>query len=114
MRLLFLGDIIGRSGREAIIRNLADWRQKLSLDLVVANGENASHGYGLSPDIAKNLHNAGVDVITLGNHAWDRRDMIGYINQAPTSSDPPIILLAHRGREPSSKSVVDAGRWSSM
>ncbi|MFT8958578.1 MAG: YmdB family metallophosphoesterase, partial [Gluconobacter oxydans] len=49
MRLLFLGDIIGRSGREAIIRNLADWRQKLSLDLVVANGENASHGYGLSP-----------------------------------------------------------------
>lgn len=83
MRLLFLGDIIGRSGREAIIRNLADWRQKLSLDLVVANGENASHGYGLSPDIAKNLHSAGVDVITLGNHAWDRRDMIGYINQAP-------------------------------
>ncbi|EHH67596.1 hypothetical protein GMO_20490 [Gluconobacter morbifer G707] len=53
------------------------------MDLVVVNGENASHGYGLSPDIAKNLLNAGVDVITLGNHAWDRRDMISHINQTP-------------------------------
>jgi len=55
----------------------------LRLDLVVVNGENASHGYGLSPGIADDLFHAGVDVITLGNHAWDRRDMIGHIERTP-------------------------------
>jgi len=83
LRILFLGDIIGRSGREAIVAGLKDWRSRLALDLVVVNGENASHGYGLSPAIAQDLFDAGVDVITLGNHAWDRRDMIGHIDQTP-------------------------------
>jgi len=88
LRFLFLGDVVGRSGREAITRNLPEWRKKLALDLVVVNGENASHGYGLSPDIARSLMSAGVDVITLGNHAWDRRDMIGHINQMPNIVRP--------------------------
>lgn len=70
------------------MRQLPCWREKLRLDVVVANAENASHGYGLSPDIARNLLKAGVDVITLGNHAWDRRDMIGQINQMPNVIRP--------------------------
>ncbi|AQS88637.1 hypothetical protein AA101099_0201 [Neoasaia chiangmaiensis NBRC 101099] len=83
MRLIFLGDIVGRAGREAVQRHVPVWRESLKLDLVVVNGENASHGYGLSPGIADDLFRAGVDVITLGNHAWDRRDMIGHIERTP-------------------------------
>ncbi|MCH4022980.1 MAG: YmdB family metallophosphoesterase [Acetobacter sp.] len=79
MRLLFLGDIVGRSGREAVLSRLPSLREKLRLDVVIVNGENASHGFGLSPAIARELMEAGADVITLGNHAWDRRDLIGEI-----------------------------------
>lgn len=83
MRLVFLGDILGRSGREAVCQVVPEWRRALSLDLVVVNAENASHGYGLSPLIADELFKSGVDVITLGNHAWDRRDLIGHIEKTP-------------------------------
>ncbi|MDG6093785.1 TIGR00282 family metallophosphoesterase [Acetobacter sp. AN02] len=79
MRLLFLGDIVGRSGRDAVTTRLPELREKLRLDFVVVNAENASHGFGLSPGIARDLMAAGTDVITLGNHAWDRRDLIGEI-----------------------------------
>ena len=71
MRIAFLGDIVGRSGREAVIKELPMLRSKLSLDQVIVNAENASHGFGLSPIIAQDLFRAGVDVITLGNHSWD-------------------------------------------
>ncbi|MFT8369125.1 MAG: TIGR00282 family metallophosphoesterase [Acetobacter papayae] len=83
MRLLFLGDIVGRSGRDAVLSRLADLRTRLGLDLVVVNAENASHGFGLSPAIATSLLQNGVDVLTLGNHAWDRRDLIGHIDSEP-------------------------------
>lgn len=83
LRILFLGDIVGRVGREAVISRLPGLRAELSLDLVVVNGENASHGFGLSPAIGQDLFNAGADVITLGNHSWDRRDMIGHIDAEP-------------------------------
>ena len=83
MRLLFLGDIVGRSGREAVISRVPDLRRTLALDLVVVNAENASHGFGLSPAIGTSLLECGVDVITLGNHAWDRRDLIGHIDTQP-------------------------------
>lgn len=83
MRLLFLGDIVGRTGREAVLSRLPDLRSRLALDLVVVNAENASHGFGLSPAIATSLLQNGVDVLTLGNHAWDRRDLIGHIDSEP-------------------------------
>ncbi|GAN55681.1 TIGR00282 family metallophosphoesterase [Tanticharoenia sakaeratensis] len=88
MRIVFLGDIVGRSGREAVIAHVPKLRKTLSLDLVVANGENASHGYGLSPAIADELLRNGVDVVTLGNHAWDRRDLIGQIDRLPAVIRP--------------------------
>ena len=79
MRVLFLGDVVGRSGRDALTAQLPGLRARLALDLVVVNGENASHGFGLAPDMARAFLAAGADVITLGNHAWDRKEIIPYI-----------------------------------
>ncbi len=81
MRILFLGDIVGRSGREAFVERVPGLRRDLALDLVVVNGENASHGFGLAPDMARAFLAAGADVITLGNHAWDRREIIPYLEE---------------------------------
>ena len=83
MRILFLGDIVGRSGRDAIVARLAGLKRELRADLVVVNGENASHGFGLGPDMAEAFLKEGADVITLGNHAWDRKELIPYIAQQP-------------------------------
>lgn len=83
MRLLFLGDIVGRSGREAVLEGLPKWREKLLLDFVAANAENASHGYGLSPQTARDLLAGGIDVLTLGNHSWDRQDLVSQIDRFP-------------------------------
>ncbi|MBV1838784.1 TIGR00282 family metallophosphoesterase [Acetobacter estunensis] len=88
MRLLFLGDIVGRSGRDAVTARVPELRKVLRLDLVIANAENACHGFGLSPGIARDLMEAGVDVMTLGNHAWDRRDLIGEIDGLPAVVRP--------------------------
>ncbi len=83
MRILFLGDVVGRSGRDALTAKLPGLRQQLALDLVVVNGENASHGFGLAPDMARAFLAAGADVITLGNHSWDRKELIPYLEQEP-------------------------------
>ena len=81
MRILFLGDVVGRSGRDAVVASLPGLRAELALDLVVVNGENASHGFGLGPDMAQALLDAGADAITLGNHAFDRREIVAYMAQ---------------------------------
>jgi metallophosphoesterase (TIGR00282 family) len=83
MRLLFLGDVVGRAGRDAVVAALPGLRARLRLDLVVVNAENAAHGFGLTPEIARALFAAGADVLTLGNHAWDRREIIPYIEGEP-------------------------------
>jgi metallophosphoesterase (TIGR00282 family) len=79
MRILMLGDLLGRSGRDAAIRVLPELRVTLKLDFVSVNAENASHGFGLAPEMAEALFAAGADVITLGNHAWDRKEIIPYL-----------------------------------
>ncbi|MDR3537794.1 MAG: TIGR00282 family metallophosphoesterase [Acetobacteraceae bacterium] len=83
MRLLFIGDVLGRTGREAVAAALPRLRAALRLDLAVVNAENASHGFGLAPDMATALFAAGADVITLGNHAWDRKEIVSYIGDHP-------------------------------
>ena len=83
MRILFLGDVVGRTGRETVAAELPGLRARLGLDLVIVNAENASHGFGLGPDMAEALFKAGADVITLGNHAWDRKEIIPYIADHP-------------------------------
>jgi 2',3'-cyclic-nucleotide 2'-phosphodiesterase len=79
MRILFLGDIVGRVGRDAVAAALPELRRRLRLDLAIVNAENASHGFGLAPEMARTLFEAGADVLTLGNHAWDRREIIPFI-----------------------------------
>ncbi len=83
MRILFIGDIVGRSGRTIVNERLpglvADWK----LDLVVINGENAAGGFGITEGIYQELLDAGADAITLGNHAWDQREALVFIERAP-------------------------------
>jgi metallophosphoesterase (TIGR00282 family) len=81
MNILILGDLLGRTGRDAAIKAIPELRASLKLDCVIVNAENASHGFGLAPDMAQALFAAGADAITLGNHAWDRREIIPYIAQ---------------------------------
>src|ERR1700754_1597958 len=79
MRILFLGDVVGRTGREAAASALPRLRAALRADLAIINAENASHGFGLAPEMARALFDAGADGLTLGNHAWDRREIIHFI-----------------------------------
>jgi metallophosphoesterase (TIGR00282 family) len=83
MRLLILGDLVGRSGRDAVIAALPGLRTQVRAEFVAVNAENASHGFGLAPEMADALFAAGADAITLGNHAWDRKEIIQYIAQEP-------------------------------
>ena len=81
MHILFLGDVVGRAAREAVVRRVPHLRTQLSLDAVIVNGENAAGGFGITPAIADAFFDAGVDVITTGNHAWDQADIQTYIEQ---------------------------------
>jgi hypothetical protein len=83
MRLLFIGDVIGRAGRSAIADHVPRLREKLGLDFVVANGENAAGGFGITETIAQDFLNAGVDCITLGNHSFDQREALVFLERAP-------------------------------
>jgi len=83
MHILFLGDVVGRTGRDAVVAALPKLRAGLRADLVVVNAENASHGFGLAPEMAREMFAAGADVITLGNHAWDRKELVPYIAETP-------------------------------
>jgi 2',3'-cyclic-nucleotide 2'-phosphodiesterase len=83
MRILFLGDVVGRSGRKAVAETLRVLRRDWRLDFVVVNGENASSGMGLTPDHAKGLLDAGADCVTLGDHAFDQKTMLGHIDSEP-------------------------------
>lgn len=83
MRLAFLGDVIGRSGREGVAAHLPALRRRLQLDFVVVNGENAAHGFGITENNARELYEAGADCITLGNHSWDQKEALTYIEREP-------------------------------
>ncbi|MEL7088019.1 MAG: TIGR00282 family metallophosphoesterase, partial [Planctomycetota bacterium] len=98
MRLLFLGDVVGRSGRTAVIDQLADLRDSLALDFIVVNCENATSGAGLSPDHAKALLEAGIDCITLGDHAFDQKDMLRFIENEPRIIRPLNFAKSAPGR----------------
>lgn len=98
MRLLYLGDVVGRSGRDAVLEHLPGLRQSLKLDAVIVCGENAAHGFGINIRIVEDMLKAGVDVITLGNHAWDQREIIPYINQQPRLIRPANFPTGTPGR----------------
>lgn len=79
MRVLMIGDVVGRPGRRAVARLLPELREELGPDLVIANGENAAGGRGLTLSTAGELFDAGVDVITSGNHIWDQKEIIPHL-----------------------------------
>lgn len=88
MRLIFLGDVVGRSGRDAVYQELPVLREAHKPDLVVVNGENAAHGFGITEEIYRGLRNAGADVVTLGNHAFDQREALVFIEREPQMIRP--------------------------
>src|SRR6266581_4693724 len=83
MRLLFIGDVVGRSGRAAVTERLPDLIARWKLDLVVVNGENAAGGFGITEPLYQDFIDAGADAITLGNHSWDQREALVFIERAP-------------------------------
>ncbi len=98
MRILFIGDIVGRSGRAALLDRLPglvrDWR----LDLAVVNGENAAGGFGITETIYNEFVDAGADAVTLGNHAWDQREALVFIERAPKLIRPVNFPKGTPGR----------------
>ncbi|MCS7207221.1 MAG: TIGR00282 family metallophosphoesterase [Dehalococcoidia bacterium] len=86
MRVLFIGDVVGKPGRRALQIFLPILRKDLTPDLVIANGENAAGGNGLTLDTAQEILQAGVDIITSGNHIWDQKDFIPHLD-----SDLPVL-----------------------
>jgi metallophosphoesterase (TIGR00282 family) len=83
LRILFIGDIMGRSGRTVVSEKLPGLVQAWKLDCVVINGENAAGGFGITEAIFKELMEAGADAVTLGNHSWDQREALVFIERAP-------------------------------
>lgn len=83
MKVLYIGDVLGKSGRKAVETYLPRLREELQLDFVILNGENAAHGFGITGPLCEVFFELGVDVITTGNHAWDQREIVDYIQDEP-------------------------------
>ncbi len=98
MKLLFLGDIVGRAARDAVVSDLPALRAGLGVDFVIANGENAAGGFGITAAICDDLFDAGVDAITLGNHAWDQREALVHIEREPRLIRPVNFPKGTPGR----------------
>lgn len=119
MKILFIGDIVGRPGRQMVARHLASLVDRHLVDLVVANAENSAAGFGVTADVVNELLGAGVDVLTTGNHVWDKKDAYPILEQEPrllrpgnyppglpgtgwgifhTSADVPVAVVNLEGR----------------
>ncbi|MCR5228961.1 MAG: TIGR00282 family metallophosphoesterase [Solobacterium sp.] len=108
MNILFLGDVVARSGRDAVISYLPQIKKQYSADFTIINGENSAHGKGITSKIYRQLKEAGADVITLGNHTFSKSEIIGNFSQCPDMIRPanlepadigkPYIIRECRGR----------------
>ena len=83
MKILFVGDIFASAGRRIVADHLADIASTNSIDLAIANAENSAGGFGVTPSIAEELFGLGLDVLTSGNHVWDKREIYDYLNRQP-------------------------------
>ncbi|GEO80528.1 TIGR00282 family metallophosphoesterase [Pararhodospirillum oryzae] len=110
MNILYFGDVVGRSGREALLAALPDLKQRAQADLVVVCGENAAHGFGITVRQSEEFLGSGVDVVTTGNHVWDQREILPYIDRQhrllrPANLPPGtpgvghVVVEASRGRK---------------
>ena len=98
MRILFVGDVVGRTGRTAVADHLPGLVKDWALDLVVVNGENSAGGFGITEAIYQELLDAGADAITLGNHSWDQREALVFIERAPRLIRPANFPRGTPGR----------------
>ena len=98
MRLLFVGDVVGRAGRAVLLDTLPDLRRRWALDFVVVNGENAAGGFGITEAICEEFLAAGADAITLGNHAFDQREALVFIERQPRLIRPANYPAGTPGR----------------
>lgn len=88
MKILFCGDVVGRAGREVILQQIPIIKEKLEIDVVIVNGENAAHGFGITSKICNQFYGVGVDIITTGNHVWDQREIIPFMDKNPNIVRP--------------------------
>jgi 2',3'-cyclic-nucleotide 2'-phosphodiesterase len=101
MRILFIGDIFGRPGRTIVKQRLAGIVRDHAIDLVVANGENSAAGFGITPALAEELFDLNIDVITTGNHVWDKREILDYFQMAENNGHGPARRLLRPANFPS-------------
>lgn len=103
MRFAFFGDVVGRTGREGLAQHLPGLRRRLGLEFVVVNAENAAAGFGITENTANELFEAGADCLTLGNHAWDQKEALTYIEREPRLirplNYPPLSHAPGRGAQ---------------
>jgi len=112
VKILFIGDIMGRPGRELVRRALPAIVERWDIDLVLANGENAAAGFGITKDLGKELFESGIHVLTSGNHIWDKKEVLEYIPTEPRLLRPanfPAGVLGHGRLLATSRSGQTAG-----
>lgn len=100
MKILFLGDIFGRGGRTVVKENLPRLLRDYRVDLCIANAENAAGGFGLTPQIAEEFFDLGIDVLTTGNHAWDKRELMEYFHSAADEAYSPARRILRPANYP--------------
>ena len=101
MHILFIGDIFGRPGRTIVREKLPELVKQHSIDLVIANGENAAAGFGITPPLAEELFELGIEVLTTGNHIWDKREIIEYFESADGNPYSPARRVLRPANYPS-------------
>ncbi len=110
MRIVYFGDIVGHSGRTALLDHLPDLRRRLDVDLAIANCENAAGGFGVTRDICAALFAAGIDVLTSGNHIWAQREVFEFIDDEPRLLRPLNYPVQTPGRGAALVTARDGGR----
>jgi metallophosphoesterase (TIGR00282 family) len=110
MRILFIGDIVGRSGRNIVLERMPALVRDWKLDFVAINGENAAGGFGITEAIYQELVDAGADAVTLGNHAWDQREALVFIERAPRLVRPLNFPAGTPGRGTALLDAKNGGR----
>ena len=100
MRILFIGDIFGRPGRTIVKERLPEVVKNHAIDLVIANGENAAAGFGITPPLAEELFELGIEVLTSGNHIWDKREIVDYFHMANGNPHSPARRLLRPANYP--------------
>jgi metallophosphoesterase (TIGR00282 family) len=101
LKILFVGDIFGSAGRRIVREHIGHVREAHNVELVIINAENAAGGFGVTPQIAEELFDMGADVLTTGNHVWDKRELLDYLNSVPAGSqERPRRVLRPANMQP--------------